>query len=98
MIAPQFDDARWFAEGLAAVKRDEQWGCINPAGQMVIAPRFESALWFFEGCARVKLDGQWGYVNAQGVVVRVNRSVKALLWQRKQSFRSFHLRNRLFRE
>ena len=41
-IKPQFEDARFFSEGLASVKIEGRWGYIDKTGQYVIMelPRF----------------------------------------------------------
>ena len=40
IASPQFDEAKTFSEGLAAVKVGEKWGYIDKAGQVVIAAQF----------------------------------------------------------
>ncbi|MBC6452837.1 MAG: WG repeat-containing protein, partial [Hormoscilla sp. SP5CHS1] len=54
VIAPKFDEANSFSEGLADVKIDGKWGYINKTGQIVIAPKFDEANSFSEGRAYVK--------------------------------------------
>lgn len=66
-IAPQFEDALPFREGLAAVKQDGRWGYIDPAGAFAIEPRYSSALSFSEGLAAVGDAGSpWGYIAPDG--------------------------------
>lgn len=73
MIAPQFDLAVDFSEGLAAVcfkekkKNGEKikwsrgrWGYIDKTGELVIKPQFISAHDFSEGLARVHVEGYEG--------------------------------------
>src|SRR5438445_11278325 len=71
-IKPQFDDAKFFSEGLARVKIGKKWGFIDRTGNVLIAPQFElssseeannCSLDFHEGMAAVSLDGgrKWGY-------------------------------------
>lgn len=77
VIAPRFDDAQAFSEGLAAVRignpEDGKWGYINASGELVILPQFAGASFFCEGMAAVTagefLDGKQGYINQQGIVV-----------------------------
>ena len=52
-IAPQFDYADRFVEGLAQVKINNKWGFINPAGSIVIKPQFDETDRFSEGLALV---------------------------------------------
>ena len=66
VIKPQFDDAKEFTEGLAAVKLDKKWGYIDRTGRYVIKPRFDYACSFAEGLAAVKLDKKWGYIDRTG--------------------------------
>jgi hypothetical protein len=55
-IKPQFDDARVFSEGLAAVRIGERWGYINKLGKYKINPQFMHADDFSDGLALVS-DG-----------------------------------------
>ncbi len=68
-IRPQFESARDFREGLAAVRRGGLWGFINPAGEMVIPPAFQQAQSFHEGLAAVLVKNQWGFINRAGTIV-----------------------------
>ncbi|MHC4561778.1 MAG: WG repeat-containing protein [Planctomycetota bacterium] len=69
VIAPHFDGARSFAEGLAAVKIDDKWGYIDIKGDVVIAPAFDEALPFSQGRAAAMVDDKWGYIDKRGVLV-----------------------------
>ena len=70
VIAPRFEQAWSFSEGLARVRQDGQWGFINREGQIVIEPQFEHAWDFRNGLARVQTsDGTLGYVDRQGTRV-----------------------------
>ncbi|MDR1299202.1 MAG: WG repeat-containing protein [Oscillospiraceae bacterium] len=56
----QYEDARDFSHGLAAVKKDGKWGYIDMEGDMVIENVFSEAGDFSGGgCAPVKADGEW---------------------------------------
>lgn len=62
VIAPQYDDARYFSEGLAPVKKNGKWGYINEAGEVVIDFQYDGAHSFSEGKALVeKLEDMDGY-------------------------------------
>lgn len=52
-IEPRFDDARFFAEGLAPIKVRGRWGFVDRAGDPVIDPRFSTARHFSGGAAVV---------------------------------------------
>ncbi len=89
MIANQFDSARPFAEGLAAVRKNDRWGYINHDGQFVIQPKFEhlavldypgdDPIDFSEGFAVVKQGGFVGFIDKTGKFVIKPRFLAA--WQ-----------------
>lgn len=59
-IEPQYEDARSFANGMAAVMQDGLWGFINADGEMVIEPQFEDARDFnSNGCVFIFSDSEW---------------------------------------
>jgi hypothetical protein len=53
IVEPQYEDADYFSDGLAAVKKDGKWGYIDEEGKMVIEPQFDYAGTFSEGVAVV---------------------------------------------
>ena len=53
IIAPQYEEAGRFSDGLAAVRKDGKWGYINTAGEVVIPFQYEMAFIFNEGKAIV---------------------------------------------
>lgn len=68
-IYTDFDMARQFSEGLAAVRVDYKWGFISAEGKFVIPPRFEEAGRFVDGLAPVQIGRWWGYIDRSGKVV-----------------------------
>ena len=52
-VAPQYDYARPYYDGLAAVEKDGKWGFIDEAGEVVIPFRYDVAFSFCEGKAVV---------------------------------------------
>jgi hypothetical protein len=68
-IAPQFDDAENFSEGLAAVMVGGRWGYIDTTGQTIVPFRFDSATEFSEALAGVELEKKWGYIDRRGEFV-----------------------------
>ena len=73
-IQPQFDFAKPFREGLAAVEIADKYGYIDKAGKIVVKPRFHFASEFDEGLARIAVEnkeGGWkyGYINKGGRLV-----------------------------
>lgn len=77
VIAPQFDDAQPFSEGLAPVRVGDadsgRWGYVDTTGRMVIQPKFTWAGPFSEGRAAVTVgdlfEGKQGYINRAGEMV-----------------------------
>lgn len=80
-IAPQFDGADRFSEGLAAMavategeKRGSRgavykFGFIDKSGKTVIEAKFDGVWPFSEGLAAVNVGGKWGYVDTTGKMV-----------------------------
>ena len=66
LIHPQFDAARDFHLGLAAVHVGGKWGFIDPSGHFRINPLYDDCGDFSEGLAAVKWRGRWGYVETSG--------------------------------
>ena len=69
VIKPQFDEAKDFHEGMAAVRKGSDWGYINTSGNLVIPFQFNKAAPFSEGLAAVEQNGKLGYVDKQGNMV-----------------------------
>ncbi len=68
-IAPQFEEAASFSEGLAAVKISEKWGYIDTSGELVIPAKFDAATRFLEGLAYVVIAQKGGYIDKSGELV-----------------------------
>ncbi len=69
VIAPKFDDASPFAEGLAAICIGDKWGYIDKGGKTVIEPQFSLANSFSESFAAVKKNDKWGFIDRSGQLV-----------------------------
>ncbi|NJM58191.1 MAG: hypothetical protein HC857_13175 [Synechococcales cyanobacterium RU_4_20] len=65
-IAPQFEAAGDFSEGLAWVQKNGKVGFIDSAGQVVIPLKFDQAQPFQENLAAVRADDKWGFIDRQG--------------------------------
>jgi len=75
----EYDKARSFSEGLAAVAfssgiMQDKWGYIDKTGNMLIEPQFEYAEGFREGLAVVGMHDEWGqkkygYIDKTGKIV-----------------------------
>src|SRR5262245_51483529 len=71
LIAPQFELAHEFSEGLAAISVSDEWGFIDRTGKIVIAPRFRNVWEFSEGLAFAAETGysNWGVIDKTGKFV-----------------------------
>ncbi|MEM7373600.1 MAG: WG repeat-containing protein [Bacteroidota bacterium] len=63
LLGIKYEDAKPFADGLAAVKRDKLWGFVDLNMREVIQPQYENADEFVEGWASVKKQGRWGMID-----------------------------------
>ena len=62
VVPPQWDDVRYFSEGLAQVEKAGKYGFIDRTGKEVAPPQWDLAGEFSEGLAQVKKAGQiWLY-------------------------------------
>jgi hypothetical protein len=68
-----FEDARSFSEGLAAVRKNCKWGFIDIRGKLVVPYQFDQAFSFSDGLARVGKHtagkwsfASWGYIDKSG--------------------------------
>jgi WG containing repeat len=68
VVAPAFERARQFRDGLAPVRRDERWGYIDLDGETQIPFVFEGpqAQSFSHGVAGVQIDGRCGFIDYGG--------------------------------
>lgn len=66
VIAPQFDHAEAFSEGLGAVSVKAKWGYIDANGNRVIRAIFSRAQPFHDGVAIVMMDSTFGLINQKG--------------------------------
>ncbi len=78
VVTPQFDVARDFSEGLAAVMQHGKLGYVNASGDFAIPPMLhvdsislyrEGAYQFSEGLARILVDHLWGYIDSKGRLI-----------------------------
>lgn len=76
-IAPLFESAGAFSDGLAAVQTGDdeygKWGYIDKTGKFAIEPEYDAAEAFSEGLAAVRVGdektGKWGYIDKTGKIV-----------------------------
>lgn len=82
VIAPQYDDARRFSEGLAAVKKNGKWGFIDSNAVLKIPYSHFEVGDFSEGYAKV--------VDSQNVVNYINHTGTKILHHFISEGRDFH--------
>ena len=58
-----YDDAKFFMDGYAPVKRNGRWGYIDENGNEVTDIVFEDASMLYEGKAYVSVDGVYGVID-----------------------------------
>lgn len=64
-----YEDARPFADGWAAVKKEGKWGFIDTEANVKIDFQFEDALSFGQHLAAVKKGDRWGFISLEGKLV-----------------------------
>jgi hypothetical protein len=86
---PQFNDARAFSEGYAAVRQGDNWGYVDENGRTAVTPVYASAGDFSEGVARVSQNQRFGYIDATGAMVIANDYVEAYDFSEGRAFVAF---------
>ena len=77
-IAPAFQEATPFQNGLAAVRQDDLWGYIDAKGAWAIRPAYAEATGFnAQGTALVRIDERDVLIDRQGQTVRRCRWARA---------------------
>lgn len=66
IINPQFEYARPFHEGYAAICQNKKWGFIDKSGKIVINPQFEGVMDFRKGKAAFYNGKQCGFIDTKG--------------------------------
>lgn len=69
VIAPQFERAMLFKDGLAPVRLKGRFGYIDTKGEMVIKPQYDLAGSFYQGLAEVLVNGKAGVINRKGEMI-----------------------------
>lgn len=74
IIAPKFQNARWFVEGNAGVQRKIShgkfdWGFINCQGDTVINFQYQAVGDFYDGVVPVCKNGKWGIVDVNNETI-----------------------------
>ena len=61
-----YDDAKSFSEGLARVKKGNQWGFVNTKGKEVIPCMYLEVSKFENGKSNVRLNNESIYIDKTG--------------------------------
>lgn len=64
-----WEDASFFFENCAPVKKDGVWNFIGADGRVICRSGWEAEKHFTDGLAPVKKNGKWGCINASGDLV-----------------------------
>lgn len=78
VIAPEYDSASPFHNGVARVAKDGNIGYIDSTGNTVIELKYDYATDFSEGLASVQMNGEWHVIDRQGNVA-INQGFKQSL-------------------
>lgn len=65
----KYDYVGFFSDGLAYVRKNGKYGCIDRKGDLVIPTKYEDLFGFSDGLSTVKINGKYGYINANGEIV-----------------------------
>jgi len=65
-VAPRFEDARRFADGVAPVKQGGKWGIVDARLNWIVLPEFDAVPSSFNGHVPVMKDGAWGVIDPAG--------------------------------
>ncbi len=69
VIAPRFEQATSFTEGMARIKVGKLFGFIDVTGKLVVPARYPAASDYSEGLARVMVGSKWGFIDKSGRMV-----------------------------
>lgn len=69
IIAPKYDDAYAFENGLSKVLLKKKYGCINSKGEVVVPLKYDELFSWNSGLAKFSIDEKFGYVNTKGVEI-----------------------------
>lgn len=74
----EYEAAKPFRDGLAAVRIDGRWGYIDPQGNLAIPPIYADAMPFRGDLAEVRIDGSSGVIDRTGRVVLAPQFERAI--------------------
>lgn len=65
---PQYDLIGTFSEGLAWVKSDKKYGCIDKSGSLIIQTEYDNMPIFTNQYAPISKNSKWGIIDKNGTV------------------------------
>jgi len=66
VVAPAYDLAYHFSEGLATVRIHGKYGYLNLNGKLVVVPKYDFTWHFIDGYAAVKQGDKFGFIDKTG--------------------------------
>lgn len=66
VVAPKYDLAYPFVEGMAAVRIDGKYGYLDASGREVVVPKYDFTWHFIGGYAAVKSGNLFGFIDKAG--------------------------------
>lgn len=70
LILPvEFDNIRFFSDGVAWVQQYGKWGLVDAKGNRLIAPKFDDVNDFEHGSAMAKFNNEWLRINKKGELI-----------------------------
>jgi hypothetical protein len=73
-VEPQYQEAREFSEGVAAVGTTDHRGLIDKGGNVVLQPYYAAVQQMSEGIVAVKRENRWSYLDREGKEVFPGRT------------------------
>ncbi|NLN26310.1 MAG: WG repeat-containing protein [Bacteroidetes bacterium] len=74
IVAPKYDLANTFSDGMARVRLNAKFGFIDPTGKEIIPLKYERAYDFSEGLAVVNLNGKFGNMKESQMKMTFSKS------------------------
>ncbi|WP_044229294.1 WG repeat-containing protein [Flammeovirga pacifica] len=68
-LTPQFEDVKFFSEGLAPFKLNNRWGFINKGDHIYLQPRYQELLPLVNNMAIAQKNNYWGVIDRDGNVI-----------------------------
>ncbi len=66
---PVYENAEPFCNGIAVVKFNGKYGCINLQGEWILEAEYDDARFYSESLLPVSINGDWYYITSRGVKV-----------------------------